>query len=147
VAAAVATAALPDASVARAGTSAVRVASSIDRPAVGTSAPTPGACSSAASAALGEGAQGPTSQGGLPPSLSSSSPPPDNEYSEVAGGESPFCSRSQYSSSRCSWRSRHRILLSLRVARSCTRRYIACAAARAHGVGGSDHAASTVTLF
>jgi hypothetical protein len=52
--------------VARAGTSAAHAASSIDRPAVGASAPAPGACSSAASAALGEGAQAPTSQGGLP---------------------------------------------------------------------------------
>jgi hypothetical protein len=47
-AAAVATAALRDASAARA-------ASPTDRPAAGASAPAPGACSSAASAALGEG--------------------------------------------------------------------------------------------
>jgi hypothetical protein len=55
VAAAVATAALPDASAARTGTSAARAASSTDRPAVDASAPAPGACSSAASTALGEG--------------------------------------------------------------------------------------------
>jgi hypothetical protein len=51
VAAVVTTAALPDASAARA-------ASSIDRPAAGASAPAPGACSSPASAALGEGGAG-----------------------------------------------------------------------------------------
>jgi hypothetical protein len=54
----------PDAPAARAGTSAARSASSVDRPAVGASAPDPGTCSSAASVALGEGAQAPTSQGG-----------------------------------------------------------------------------------
>jgi hypothetical protein len=45
----------------------VRAASSVDRPAASTSTPAPGTCPSAASAALGEGAQAPTSQGGLPP--------------------------------------------------------------------------------
>jgi hypothetical protein len=58
VAAGVATAALPDASVTRAGASAARAASSVDRLAAGASAPAPGACSSAASAALGEGGAG-----------------------------------------------------------------------------------------
>jgi hypothetical protein len=51
-AAGITTAALPDASAARA-------ASYVDRLVAGASAPAPGACSSAASAALGEG--------GLPP--------------------------------------------------------------------------------
>jgi hypothetical protein len=47
----------------------------------------------------------------------------------------------------CSWRSCRQILFSfLRAARSCTRRCATRAAARARGVGGSDHAASTVTL-
>jgi hypothetical protein len=50
------TVAPPDASAARAGTSAACVASSVDRSAADTSAPAPGACSFAASAALGEGA-------------------------------------------------------------------------------------------
>jgi hypothetical protein len=45
----------PDASAAGAGTSAARAASSVDRLAAGSPAPAPGACSSAASAALGEG--------------------------------------------------------------------------------------------
>jgi hypothetical protein len=66
-AAGVTTAALPDASAARAGTSATRAAPSVDRLVADASAPAPGACSSAASAALDEGAQAPTSQGGLPP--------------------------------------------------------------------------------
>jgi hypothetical protein len=49
------------------GASAVHAASSVDRPAVGASAPAPVACSSAASAALDEGVHAPTSQGGPPP--------------------------------------------------------------------------------
>jgi hypothetical protein len=67
VAAGVATATLQDSSVARTSASVVCAASSVDRLAAGASAPTPGACSSTASAARGEGAQAPTSQGGLPP--------------------------------------------------------------------------------
>jgi hypothetical protein len=92
----VATVVLPDASAARAGTSAARAASSVDRPAAGASAPAPGACSSAASVTLGEGGgcKLPPLRGARPPSLSSSSSSPDDEYSEVAGGESPYCSRS-----------------------------------------------------
>jgi hypothetical protein len=66
-AAGVATVALPNASVTCVGTSATRAASSVDRPAAGDSAPAPGACSSTVSAALDEGAQAPTSQGGPPP--------------------------------------------------------------------------------
>jgi hypothetical protein len=61
VGAAVATAALPDASAARA-------VPSVDRLVVGTSAPTPGACFYAASAALGEEkCRLPLLRGGLPP--------------------------------------------------------------------------------
>jgi hypothetical protein len=95
----VATIALPDASAARAGTS-------VAHPAAGTSTPAPGTCSSAVSAALGEGGAGSHLSGGLPPSLSSSSSSPDDEYSDVAGGESPCCSRSQNSSLLCFRRSR-----------------------------------------
>jgi ABC-type cobalamin transport system permease subunit len=58
LAVAVATAALPDASMVRAGASVARTAPSVDRLPVGTSAPALGACSSAASAALGEGSAG-----------------------------------------------------------------------------------------
>jgi hypothetical protein len=95
VAADVATVAPPDASAARtntsaahantsaacAGTSAARAASSVDRLVAGAPAPTPGACSSAASAALGEGARAPTSRGepaphrSLPLPLPTTSPP------------------------------------------------------------------------
>jgi hypothetical protein len=64
----------PDASVARAGTSVERVgtsaacaASPVDRPAVGAPVPAPGACSSAASAALGEGGAGSHLSGGPAP--------------------------------------------------------------------------------
>jgi hypothetical protein len=103
-----AAAALPDASATCADASVARTASSVDR----LVAAAPGACSSAASAALGEGAQAPTSQGACPPSLSSSSPSTDDEYSEVARGESPCCSRCQNSSSLRSRRSHRRILRS-----------------------------------
>jgi hypothetical protein len=116
-AAGIATAALPDASAARA-------ASFVDRLVAGASAPAPGACSSAASAALGEGGAGShLSRGACPPSLSSTSPSPDDEYSEVAGGESPCYSRNRYSLSRYSRCSHRRILRSfLRAARSCSHR-------------------------
>jgi hypothetical protein len=59
VAPVVVAATLPDASAARA-------TSCTDRPAAGASAPITGACSSSASAALGEGARDSTSQGGPP---------------------------------------------------------------------------------
>jgi hypothetical protein len=92
------------------------------------------ACSSAASAALGDGGGGVhLSRGAHPPSLSSFSSN-DDEYSEAAGGESPCCLRSRYSSSLCSRHSCRRILCSfLRITRSCSRR---CAArVRACGLG------------
>jgi hypothetical protein len=105
----------------RADTSAACAASSIDCPAAGAPEPAPGTCFSATSAALGEGAQAPTSQGGLPPVAFLFFP--DDEYSGVAGGESPCCSRSRNSSSICSRRSRRRIPRSFfRAARSCSRR-------------------------
>jgi hypothetical protein len=139
VAADAATAALPDASAAR---------PSVDRLVAGAPAPAPGACSFAASAALGEGGRRlPPLRGARPPSLSSSSPSPDDEYSEVAGGESPCCSRIWCSSSLCSRCSRRQILRSfLRATRSCSCRCAARACARALGVGGSDRAAFTATL-
>jgi hypothetical protein len=126
-----------------------RVASSTVRPTVGASAPAVGAYSSAASAALGDGGGGfHLSARARPPSLSSSSTSPDDAFSGVTGGESPYCSRSWNSSLSCSRRSRRRILLSfLCAARSCSHRYAARAAARARGVRGSDHAESTVTLY
>jgi hypothetical protein len=138
----VATVAPPDAFAARASTSAVCADSSVDRPTAGASAPGPGACSSASSAALGEGGAGSHLSGGAcPPSLSSSSSSRDNEYSDVARGESPCCSHSWNSSSLCSRRSHRRIPRSfLRAARSCSR--CCTARARARGVGGSDRAAS-----
>jgi hypothetical protein len=73
----VATAAPPVASAARAGTSAARAGTSAVRAAsltgclvTGAPAPAPSAVSSAASAALGEGAQAPTSRGELAPHCS-----------------------------------------------------------------------------
>jgi hypothetical protein len=66
-AAGVATTALPDSFAVCVGASTARTASSVNCLVTGASAPAPGACSSAASAALGEGAQAPTSQEGLPP--------------------------------------------------------------------------------
>jgi hypothetical protein len=123
----------PDASAARAGTSAACAAFFVDRLAAGAPVPAPGTCSSAASAALSEGGAGSHLLGeARPPSLSSSSSPPDDEYSGVAGRESPYCSRSRNSSSLCSRHSRRRILFSFfRTARSCSRR----CAARAPGLG------------
>jgi hypothetical protein len=144
VAAGVATAALPDASVTRAGTSATSTTPSIDRLVAGASAPAPGACSSAASTALGVGGAGSHLSGGpaacrflpLLPFPTTSTPRSPRE---------PCCSRSRYSSSRCSRRYRRWILCSfLHVARSCSRHRAERAWAR--GVGGSDRAAFTATL-
>jgi hypothetical protein len=143
----VATAAPPVNSAACAGASAARVTSLVGCLVAGAHAPSPGAVSSAASAALGEGGEGSHLSGRVrPPSLSSSSP--DDESSEVAGGESPCCSGSRNSSSRCSRCSRRRILFSfLRAARSCSHRCAARARARARGVGGSDRVASTTITY
>jgi hypothetical protein len=142
-----ATAAPPDASEARAGTSAARAAPSMDHPVAGASAHATGACSSAAAAALDDGGGGTHLSGGArPPSLSFSSSSSD-EFSRVARGESPCCSRSRYSSLCCSRLSRHRIFLSFScAARSCSRHCAVPAAARARGVGGSSRADSNVTL-
>jgi hypothetical protein len=111
-------------SAARAGTSAVRAASLIDCLVMGAPAPAPGTGSSATFATLGEGGAGSHLSGrARPPSLSSSSSS-DDEYSEVAGEESPCFLRSRNSSLFYSQRSRRRILFSfLRVARSCSRCY------------------------
>jgi hypothetical protein len=75
----------------------------------------------------GRGGEGSHLLGGVrPPSLSSSSSPPDNEYSSVPGEESPCYLRIRNSSLLRSRRSRRRTLCSLlRAARSCSRR---CAA-------------------
>jgi hypothetical protein len=78
--------ALAGAPVALAGASAAR-ASPTDLPAAGASAPATDACSSTASAALGDGVGDSTSWGARPPSLSSSSSS-DDEFSGVPGGES-----------------------------------------------------------
>jgi hypothetical protein len=91
--------ALPDASAARAGASAACAAPPTDRPVAGASAPATDACPSTASTALGDRGGGTHLSGGArPPSLSSSSFDND-EFSGVAGGESPYYSRSRYSSS------------------------------------------------
>jgi hypothetical protein len=129
------------------GASAMRAASSTDRPAADILAPAAGTCSTAASAARGDGGERfHLSGAACPPSLSSSSSSSD-EFSGVAGGESPCCSRSRYSSLSRSQRSRRRIPFSfLRAARSCSRCYAARVAALARGIGGSKRTASTVTL-
>jgi hypothetical protein len=113
-------------------------------PGGGRSLTRPGAVSSAASTAVGEGGEGSHLSGeARPPSLSSSSSP-DDEYSEVVGEESPSCSRSRHSSLLCSRRSRRRFPFSfLCAARSCSHRCAARMRARARGVGGSDRAAFT----
>jgi hypothetical protein len=117
----VTTAALPDDPAALPGTSAVRAVAPADRSAAGISAPATGARSLATSVTLGDEGGRLHLSGELPPLLSSSSSSSDDdEFSGVARGKSPWCSCSRYSSSRCSPRSRHRILLSfLCAARSC----------------------------
>jgi hypothetical protein len=83
-AAAVAVAGVP---AALTGTSMARVASPTDHLAAGASAPTTGACSSTAFAALGDRGGGFHLSGGRPPSLSSSfSSSSSDEFSGVAGG-------------------------------------------------------------
>jgi hypothetical protein len=101
-AAGVATTSPPVVTAAHAGASAAHVASLVGCLAAGAPAPAPGAVSSAASAALGEGGEGSHLSGGAhPPSLSSSSSS-DDEYSKVAREESPSCSRSRNTSLLCS---------------------------------------------
>jgi hypothetical protein len=146
VAADVATAAPPVISAARTGATAVRVTSLVGCLAAGAPAPAPSAVSSAASAALGEGGEGSHLSGrARPPSLPSS---PNDESSDVAGGESPCFLRSQNSSSHCCRCSRRRILFSfLRTALSCSCRCAARVRAQARGVGGSDCATSTTITY
>jgi hypothetical protein len=87
----VAAAAPPAISAVRADASAACVTSLVGCLAAGAPAPTLGAVSSAASAALGERGEGShLSRGARPPSLSSSSSLSDDEYSEVPGGEEPL---------------------------------------------------------
>jgi hypothetical protein len=82
-----------------------------------------------------------------PPSLSSSSSF-DDEFVGASRGESPCCSRSQYSSLYCSKRSHRLSSFSFsRAARSYSHRCVARVAAWAQGVGGSYRAAFTVTLY
>jgi hypothetical protein len=136
--------ALAGAPAALAGTSAALAGSSNDGPVAGASTPTMGAFSTAASAARGDRGEGFHLSGGLAPCRSS----PPTMSSLASQGESPCCSRSRYSSLSCSCRSRRWTLLSFaRAAPSCSRRCAARAAVRARGVGGSDHVASTVTLY
>jgi hypothetical protein len=73
--------------------------------------------------------------------------PSDDEFVGASRGESPCCSCSRYSSLYCS-RCSHRLSLFsfARAAHSCSCRYAARLTVRARGVGGSDHAAFTVTL-
>jgi hypothetical protein len=88
----------------------------------------------------------PPLRGACPSSLSSTSSSND-EYSDVVGGESSCCSRSQNYSSLCSGRSERRIpRFFFCAAHSCSRRCTARARTQARGVGRSDLAAFTVTL-
>jgi hypothetical protein len=127
------------------GASVVPAGTSSDSPAAGDSAPASGIDSTAAPAALGDGGAGShLSEVVRSPSLSSSSF--DDEFASAGGGESPWCSRSRYSSLCCSRRSHRLIFFSfMRAARSCSRCCAVRSAARARGVGGSDRAAFTVT--
>jgi hypothetical protein len=100
----------------------------------------------AASSACGDGGVGfHLSRVARPPSLSSSSS--DDKFTYVSGGESPYCSCSRYSSLYCSRHSRRLSVFSFaRVARSCSRHYMAWTATRAQGVGESGRTTFTVTL-
>jgi hypothetical protein len=146
-AAGIAATAIPDASAVRTGASVARVAPSVDRLVAGTSAPAPGACSSAASATLYEGgagshlSRGPAPRRSLPPlSLSTTNTPrslgervpaahaariprPSVPGAPTAGSFAPSCAP-------------------LAPAPTATPRVHAWS----RGVGGSDHAAFTVTL-
>jgi hypothetical protein len=127
--------------MALAGTSAVLASASAaladpstDVLVVDASTPATGACSTATTAARGDGGGGFHLSGGPAPVT-------------LLFLFRPCCSCSQYSSLCCSWCSSRLIPLSLeRTARSCSRRCAARAAARARGVGGFLRAASTVTL-
>jgi hypothetical protein len=141
-----ATVAPPDASATHADTSAVCVASSVDRPAAGASAPAPGACSPAASAALGEGAQDPTSQEGpvlrrfppphLPPTTSTPMSPGEKVPAARAARTLRLSALGAPSAGSPAPSSAPPLLFPpLRRAR-----------ARARGVSGSDRAAFTATL-
>jgi hypothetical protein len=147
VAAGVAATALPDASAARAGASATRAVPSVDHLVAGASAPAPGTCSSAASAALGEGGAGSYLSGGpaphrSPPPLplpTTSTPRSSGERvlaTHAAGIPRPSAPGAPAAGS---------------CAPSCASPAPAPAAApraraQARGMGGSDHAMFTVTL-
>jgi hypothetical protein len=133
-------------SVTPAGASVAPAGASTDGLAVGTSTPTTGTNSTAASSARGDGGAGShLSEVVRPPSLSSSSS--DDEFASASGGESPYCSCNRYSSLYCSRCSRRLSLFSFaHAARSRSRRCAARPAAWARGVGGSDRAVLTVTL-
>jgi hypothetical protein len=85
----VATAATPVASAARAGTSAARVASLVGCLVADAPTPAPGAVSSAASAALGEGAQAPTSRGEVAPHRPPPPPCPTTSIPKSPGRRAP----------------------------------------------------------
>jgi hypothetical protein len=129
------------------GTSIAPAGTSTNDLAADASTPTAGTNSTAASSAHVDGGGGFHLSGvARPPSLSSSSSSND-EFAGASGRESPCCSRSRYSSSYCSRRSRHlRFFSFVRAARSCSRHHAVRAAARARGVGGSDRTVCTVTL-
>jgi hypothetical protein len=138
--------ALTDAPAALTDAPTAHAASSTNHSVLGTPAPATGARSSTTSAALSDGGEGFHLSVGPAPRRSPLPPPPPMNSPESSRG-SPCCSRSWYSSLSCSRRFRCWILLSfLHAARSCSHRCAARAAARARGVGGSDRAASTVTL-
>jgi hypothetical protein len=139
-----ATVALPDASAARAGTSAACAAPSVDRPVTGASAPALGACCSAASTTLGEGGAGSHLSGGplflpplpLPTMSTPTSPGEKVPAAHTTGIPRPFVLGAPTAGSS---------------APSCALPAPATVAApraraRARGVGGSDRAAFTVTL-
>jgi hypothetical protein len=128
---------LGGASIAPVGASAAPAGSSTDDLTAGASAPATGPSSTAASAACGDGGGGFHLSGAARPPLLSSSSDGDDEFASASGGESPCCSRSRYSSSYYSWRSRHLSLLSFALAaHSCSRRYSARAIDRARALAG-----------
>jgi hypothetical protein len=143
----VTSAARADTSAARAGTSAARAASLTDCLATGAPAPAPGAGSSAAFAALGEGAQAPTSRGELVPHRSSPLPRPTTSTPKSPGKRAPAAraagtAHSSVPGAPVAGSSSPSCAPPAPVPAAAPR-----ARARARGVGGSDRAAFTITSY
>jgi hypothetical protein len=108
-------------SAAPTGASVAPAGASPDNPTTGGSTPAPGTNSTTAPSARGDGGMcSHLSEVVRSPSLSSSSSS-DDEFANTGGGESPYCSRSRYTSLYCYRFSRRLCFFSFaRTARSCS---------------------------